>query len=288
MTFSKRYLYLTIPVVILAAFFLLPKIQHIFKPEKQREAIQKYKERQNQSLENWRNANYVPIEHDDAFETKVRETIYQHKEARSLTSLQRQSLARATIQFIYAHHDGTWESFRAFRIPIDKKHVRVHEQFLNRDMTKNVLNRLSSEGKPPGPPMELYETVWKRYVNVAKYVDNGMPVYCTRCWKFIDLETLQLNVDNITKKIPSIGSYIGTNAFGNYRAAPNLAFVPSSENLLENKGAVKLIFVTFLVRTNQQTNYPVDISFYWSSSHRKWLPREFVIGHVTPSIHYFF
>lgn len=149
-------------------------------------------------------------------------------------------------------------------------------------MTKNVLNRLSSKGKPPGPPIELYETGWKRYVNVAKYVDNGMPVYCTRCWKFIDLETLQLSVNNITKRISSIGSYIGTNAFGNYRVAPNLAFVPSSENLFENKGAVKLIFVTFLVRTNQQTNYPVDISFYWNSAHREWLPREFVIGHVTP------
>ena len=129
MTFSKGYLFLAIPVVILAVFFLLPKIQHIFKPEKQREAIQKYKERQNQSLENWRNANYVPIEHDGAFETKVRETVYQQKEAWSLTSLQRQSLARATIQFIYAHHDDTWESFRAFRIPIDKNMFEFMKDF---------------------------------------------------------------------------------------------------------------------------------------------------------------
>lgn len=59
-----------------------------------------------------------------------------------------------------------------------------------------------------------------------------MPSYCTQCWEFVDLERLQLNLGNITKRIPLIGIYIETNAFGNYRAAQSLNFVPSPENLL--------------------------------------------------------
>lgn len=50
-TFLKLYLFLAIPVVIFASFFL-PNIQYILKLEKEREAIEKYKERQKQSLAN--------------------------------------------------------------------------------------------------------------------------------------------------------------------------------------------------------------------------------------------
>ena len=86
-TFSKLYLFLAIPVVIFASFFL-PNIQYVLKLEKERETIEKYKEWRKQSLENWQNANHVPIEHADAFKKAVEESIQQHQSARSLTTTQ--------------------------------------------------------------------------------------------------------------------------------------------------------------------------------------------------------
>ena len=127
---SKGFSVLAIPGIVLAAFLLLALVRFLFQNKEDREAIAKENLRREQVINAGQNANYVPIEHDDAFETKVRETIYQHKEARSLTSLQRQSLAGATIQFIYAHHDGTGESFRAFRIPLNQKHVVFNAKLL--------------------------------------------------------------------------------------------------------------------------------------------------------------
>lgn len=321
MTFSKRYLYLAIPIVILAAFFLLPEIQHIFKPEKQREAIQKYKERQNQSLENWRNANYVPIEHDNDFETKVRETIYQHKEARSLTSLQRQSLARATIQFIYAHHDGTWESFRAFRIPLNQKYVVFNPKLLS--LYKSNLPSSRSEfikesetikedpmlKKYPhiaesidsfdpalfdvSSPMAVLETYWRLLVKRA-YSLEGKPEYCTQCWQSLALENLQLKIGNIPKghSNPQFVMYQrSTNAVsGGSVPGSSLSFRPSLDKLL-GKGSVKAAYLSLLIRDNRDGNpYPVHVGYYWSPQHNKWLPMGIHIigGDKKDSIRYFF
>ncbi len=128
---SKRLSVLAIPVIVLVDFLLLALVQFLFQNKENREAIAKENLRREPVINAWQNGNYVPIEQDDAFETKVRETLYQHKEARSLTSLQQQSLARATIQFIYAHPDGIGESFRTFRIPLNQKYVVFNAKLLS-------------------------------------------------------------------------------------------------------------------------------------------------------------
>lgn len=92
------------------ALFLLPKIQYIFNPKKEREAIEKDKEWRKQPLKNWQKANYIPVGHTDAFKKAVEEFIQQHKSAHSLTTTQWLSLTTAIAQFIYAHYDGSGEN----------------------------------------------------------------------------------------------------------------------------------------------------------------------------------
>lgn len=287
MTILKRYWFLAIPVVIVAVFFLLPQIKYYFKPEKEREAIEKYHERMEQSLQNWQNANYVKIEHSATFKAAIKKAVHQREASRSLTTIQRQALATAITQLIYAHHDGTWESYRAFRIPVDNKYVRVNEGFLVRSITQTVGKYLRSEGKSVGSSIELYEAVWKNGIKTARSLDETT-IFCTQCWQAVDLETLQMNTDSITDMTSLINRYVGTNVFGTYKPSSNLSFVPTLEELLENQKSVKIVLATFLIQTVHQESYPVNISFYWSSQHRKWLPKEFAIGFVNRSLEYFF
>ena len=318
---AKRYSVLAIPVIVLVAFLLLALVRFLFQNKENREAIAKENLRREQGINAWQNANYIPIEHDDAFETKVRETIYQHKEARSLTSLQRQSLARATIQFIYAHYDGTWESFRAFRIPLDQKYIVFNPKLLS--LYKSNLPASRSEfikesekikGDPMlkkyphiaesidsfdpalfdvSSPMAVFETYWRLLVKRA-YSLEGKLEYCMQCWQSLALENLQLKIDNIPKghSNPQFVMYQrSTNAVsGGSVPGSSLSFRPSLGKLLEN-GSVKAAYLSLLIRDNRDGNpYPVHVGYYWSSQHSKWLPMGIHIigGDKKDSIRYFF
>ncbi|MCS1412085.1 MAG: hypothetical protein M2R45_05288 [Verrucomicrobia subdivision 3 bacterium] len=302
MKLSKRYLFLAIPVIAFTVFFILPKSRSLFQSKETREAIAKYEAHREETLATWQNANYVTIEHSGAFESKVRETVRQHEAAASLTTTQRRALATAIIELIYAHHDGAWESYRDFRIPIDPKHVRFDESRLNQDVVhlpsshaeflklykKGVYTNDFFDVKSP---IGVLETYWRHIVTRTIFLDSGKPANCTRCWEDISLKEIYLSVHNI-KEVPlSIMSYAGPNASSIYGIAnshPRLTFFPSIDGLLKTKKSVKIVFVSFLVRGEQIKNHPIYVSYYWSPQHRKWLPREFVAGVQGDVISYFF
>ncbi|MCS1410037.1 MAG: hypothetical protein M2R45_03225 [Verrucomicrobia subdivision 3 bacterium] len=296
-SFSKRYLFLAIPVIAFTVFFILPKSRSLFQSKETREAIAKYEAHREETLATWQNANYVTIEHSGAFESKVKETVQQHKAAGSLTTGQRQALATAITQLIYAHHDGTWESYRDFRMPIGIEHIRFNERVFGDEPLSAFADRLREEGVA-NSPIELFEAVWKKWGNNSEPPPAGfekMRRYCVQCWKSVGLESLQLTVGAIKGKWPSFNNYVTTNrlggggVFGGRGFSSSLTFSPTPDELIKSRSSVKIIFITLLISTdNLDKNYPVSVSFYWSPQHRKWLPNEFAVGFVNSSLDYIF
>ncbi|MCS1413898.1 MAG: hypothetical protein M2R46_01616 [Verrucomicrobia subdivision 3 bacterium] len=292
MKFSKRHFFLIslVPVLILGCFFLLPQTQSLFQSKEEREAIAKRKDRQDKTLNAWKSKDYIEIEHSGTFEAEVQKAVQQHEVTRLLTTTRRRALTTAIIQLIYAHHEGTWESFSSFRIPITSKQVQF-----NVNLIRDYASRLNQFGKETNPSslMKLYETYWKKWVKVAEFVEEGLegvPVYCTQCWKAISLETLQLNLHRTPEGPLSIKSYVGTNVFGGKSPRPSLTFQPTIDELIEKKQPIINLHISFLVRVKHLENpHPIHVSYYWSSLHKKWLPIEFVAGGIAGApIEYFF
>ena len=80
----------------------------------------------------WKAAIYTKIERNDGFEEKVKEAVLRQNTAKLLSDQQRESLSQSVINLIYAHSEGTWESFRAFRIPIDDQYVIFDRKLLKK------------------------------------------------------------------------------------------------------------------------------------------------------------
>ena len=79
MKISKRYWFLAIPVGMFISFFLLRLFHSISLPgriQKAREQIIKSEEK---TISNWREADYVSVEHSGEFEDAIREAVEQHE-----------------------------------------------------------------------------------------------------------------------------------------------------------------------------------------------------------------
>ena len=165
----------------------------------------------------------------------------------------------AVIQLIYAHHDSTWESYRAFRIPVSTKYVQFNEGLLKYEMA-----HLPSSLDISSPIGQL-ETYYRHAVISATMLDSGKPAFCTQCWEEIALKDLYLSVHNATKKSsPSILSYAATNSvFHTMLSSPRLTFRPSVEKLFKTQKSVKISFISILIRGKQlEIPHPVHVSYY--------------------------
>lgn len=283
MKISKRYWFLAIPVGVLIFFFLLRLFHSISLPGRIQKAREQIIESEEKTISNWREADYVSVEHSDEFEDAIREAVEQHEAVNSLNTTQRRALAMAVTQLIYAHHDGTWESYRTFRIPVSTKYVQFNEGLLKYEMSHLPDFNISS-------PADQLETYY-RYAVISATMESGKPAFCTQCWEEIALKDLYLSVHNATRKSsPSILSYAATNSvFHTMLSSPRLTFRPSVEKLLETQRSVKIAFVSILIRGKQlEIPHPVHVSYYWSPQHRKWLPKEFVFGEQGNIIYYYF
>lgn len=323
MKLSKNYFFLAIPIIIFVVFLLLPQTRPLFLSRATQEAIA----RREKIFDTWRSANYTKIEHSDDFEAKIRETVRQHEAARSLTAAQRQALAKAITQLIYAHHDGTWESYRAFRIPVNSKYAVFDPKLLSLYKSELPSSRaefmeaieignqhpLAKKYKSKYPniaeddalwieeniasfdvssPIAIYETYWRFNVR-QMYTLDGKSANCTRCWRSLALENMQLNVHSIPEghSDPKIAMFqLSTNSItSSISPGSSLSFRPSLDELLA-KGPAKATSLSLLIRDDRDENpYPVHVDYYWAPRHGKWLPVNlFLIGRGSDSIHYFF
>lgn len=202
-------------------------------------------------------------------------------------------MARATIQFIYAHYDGTWESFRAFRIPLNAKLLSLYKSNLPLSRSEFVKESETIKEDPTlrkyphiaesidsfdsalfdvSSPMAVFETYWRLLVKRA-YSLEGKLEYCRQCWQSLALKNLQLKIDNISKSHsnPQFVMYQrSTNAVsGGAVPGSSLSFRPSLDKLLEN-GSVKAAYLALLIRDNRDENpYPVHVGYYRSPQHSK-------------------
>lgn len=298
MTISKRYLFIIgIPIIALTVFLLLPQTRFLSKES------DGDRERREQ-VTAWQNADYTTIEHTDIFETAIQEAIRQIKTPYPLSQEQQQALAKAILRFIYAHHDGTWESYRAFRIPVSPKYIR-HVRTLAPENPKGALSfaaKILSEEKDfdSHSPLEIFEAVGEFIFNdenfSAEFVIQssgeykGMPALCTKCWEAVALKSLRLRMHktrDVTEGLPSFsGGFVSTNHYITVKH-PTVIFSPTPGAVLQSRKSVEFVFFTMLVRTDR-ADYPVGFVSYWSSAHREWLPHELIIGYHGFAIDYIF
>ncbi len=283
MKIRKRYLFLAIPVVVSMIFLLFVETRFLSRESREADILRQ------QVRDAWKNANFTKIGHTETFETSIREIVRQHKAAGSLSETQRQALTKALLRFLYAHHDGSWESFRAFRIPVGPKHVRFNKQLFSSSVPLSILADTLSAERDFDSSMELFDAVGEEYfVNPEAVVSEGefkgMPAFCAKCWNAVALDSIQLSLYRIRdnrEHLPSVFAQLASTGEASVEMIfPSLTFSPSPGALIRSEKSVNFVFFTMLVRTDR-ANYPVGLSSYWSPLHREWLPYELAIGSYT-------
>lgn len=310
----KRYWFFAIPLAVIVSFLILDQAGSLFQEKEIRKMIKK----RDSIYREWKAAVYTKIERNDDFEEKVKEAVLKQNTAKILSTQQRESLSQSVINLIYAHSEGTWKSFRAFRIPIDDQYVIFDRKLLkkyksnypsSRSEALKQLKQTGQESTDPqvqellkkyphlrpdlhfekvfpffdvSSPLKVYETHWRFYVNYTFYAENGKPLYCTRCWKSLALESFQLSVLDIPKEEKVFPSYfqMGTNAVRGVQATGyprSLVFQPSVQQLHQN-GSILVAYVSFLMQNDREENpQPVHASYYWATQHNQWLPMEITL-----------
>lgn len=290
---SLKVIAASVPVLIVTVLMLLPRAKTTTQADQQ----QAYRQR---ILTNWASYKITSIDDSPAFIEDAQRTVRSLPSYGILTPNQGRSLEESVLGLLFAYHKGNYESFAAFRFPIDpRKHGLFKPQAMEvlaaRLPSKETYQKVASAAKfepfyDRSSPEKVVETYWKFFGQHATIEKSKQKACCTDCWKGIALDSLSVEVQDLSTQPTPLRSYVGTNAVaGGYAPPPLLEFRPTVGELLARNQQVRVVYVRFVVHTDQDVNrYPIYVNFYWAEDHDKWIPLEFCAAMNHPTVRYIY
>lgn len=249
----------------------------------------------------WGQFNFISLG-DESLQKHIDALVTDSTKAYPLVSEQAGLLSSAVLVFFQAYNKGTYESYKAFRMPPDVPF----------DLTTNRLGSLEhalKTGKTVALPKALVRwrkqkrTDWKKISTEEKIVAylklySGDTLY-SNYFTAISIEQSRIVLTNCaTKPIPwafetSFSFPISTNStasaptpFPNmgYFSQRNYTFIKfknSMEQIQNLLGKVTLAdCLLFLKRSDADGFIPVIVRFYWEPDGKRWLPDDLVVCNV--------
>ena len=281
------------PLAIAILFLVLPKT----RSSRETEAHTVRKQR---ILERWRSFELTPIEVSPSFEQALETAILETSGFQAISKARQAPLKQLFTALVFAYHDGTFDSFERFRIPIRQSGLHYNEVEINRMAatlpgSREAFLEFHRNGKTEdsffdlSSPKALVETYWRQIVNPSVYED-GRPAYCADCWQSISLESLQITPQTVLKNPESMTAMVATNAvMGGQTPPPILSYNPPLEQEILDYGDAQIATLSMIVGTTHQSDpYPIYLRAYWSQAHKRWLPTELSAGVNPAAIKYVF
>lgn len=263
-----------VPVVLLLVVLLLHKSHRarieqgvVFSPD------------QVKVLKAWASLEYTPIDHTPDFRNAVC-SLHIADDSRHPNERAVHALTNTILDFLYAYHDGTWQSFSRFAIPITNITANP-ERLRNRvAIFQNLKKQFKLQNTPAiseNDAISVLRGFWELcngpYNRSALGADADY--FRTDFLEAVAFEQSAARVLVSTAQ-PSLYSYamITEESIGFFHENHSVIFEPSVSSLAGQDGLVRFAVVKLQVKTKSDPPMPVFISYYWVPSYEKWLPLE--------------
>lgn len=263
-----------VPVVLLFVVLLLHKSHRarieqgvVFSPD------------QVKVLKAWASFEYTPINHTPAFRDAVR-SLHIRDDTRYPNERAVHVLISTILDFLYAFHDGTWQSFSRFAIPTTNI-TTSPERLRNRiDVFQNLKKQLKLQNTPAiseNDAISVLRGFWELCNGPYDRSALGADADYFRT-DFLEAVAFERSVAHVLVSTdqPSLYTYamIPEESIGFFHENHSVIFEPSVSSLAGQDGLVRFAVVKLQVKTKSDPPMPVFISYYWVPSYEKWLPLE--------------
>lgn len=210
----------------------------------------------------------------------------------SLNRDQSLTLASRIRGLIAAYSDGTFEAFASFRLPAEINRPENYDPTYVKHLRDSIGQLMQSASNAvdishlgPAPDYqrattdELLRTCYNLWSAAGATWTN--PVYCSTCWKEIDLDELEVVVlSQSGRPKPVVAVFGATNMLGALIKPQNETIHPSVKELVRNGAGVTVANVKIVVRSTTPSEVvPIFVQFYWVPTFGDWIPHEFVNGY---------
>lgn len=263
-----------VPVVLLLVVLLLHKshrarMEHgvVFSPA------------QVKILKAWASLEYTPIDHTPAFRDAVC-SLHIADDSRYPDERPARALPITILDFLYAYHDGTWEAFSRFAIPITNITVspeRLRSRFDVLQNLKKLLKLQNTLAISENDAISILRGFWELCNGPydRSVLGDDADYFRTDFLEAVAFERSAAHVKVSTAQ-PSLYSHamIPEESIGFFHEKHSVIFEPSVSSLTAQEGLVRFAVVKLQVKTKSDPPMPVFISYYWVPGYEKWLPLE--------------
>lgn len=269
---ARYLLFLLIPFVLLAILLVTRPHRHGIE----RGVVLSPK--QVKILKMWASHDYIPIEHTGEFQ-RAMSLIRIKDEAGRPNKDAAQALSGAIKDFLCAYHDGTYEAFSRFVLPVTNIAPNPEQQRGRVEIVQKLWKQLKIHSVPPiseNDAASVLRAFWKlcNGPHDRSALGADADYYRTDFLEAIAVGQSEIRVFEGTA-LPAIASYASEQeSIGFFRDSHSIVFEPSVASLVSRDGTVRFALARLQLKTKSDPPMPVLILYYWVPDHGKWLPLE--------------
>jgi hypothetical protein len=217
--------------------------------------------RYKQFSDKWSALPFVPIVRSPEFEENINSISINNSNLLSPNQLSQ--LHKSMYNWIFAFHDGTYQSFHDFRVPVPSFRLKESLQDFMKQSGKTFPK--DSEG--------VLKAYWNSYC-----VDVW-----TNYWRELNLTHSYVELQETNVVLPNLDSYVKTtDSMGVSETGPMLDFNETPSTILTNQESIIYATVCIVPKTKGAT-FPVFCRFYWSTNDSTWLPEYMATAYIGPN-----
>jgi hypothetical protein len=213
-----------------------------------------------QFSDKWSALPFVPINSSSSFDKDIDGISISNSAI--IDSNQSSQLHKSVHNWVFAFHDGTYQSFHDFRVPVSTFTLKAPVQDYMRQTGLTV--------PPDGESM------------LKLYWDSFCVNIWTNDWTELNLTHSYIVLQKTNMTLPDLTRYVQeTDNMGIMETGPMLTFNETPYAILSGQGYI--IYATVcLVPKGQGATFPVFCRFYWSKKSDCWLPESLAIAYSGP------